>query len=45
MVVEKPGGCVGVNERVVDEPVDRAASGAGLTEGVPHRQQVRMLLV
>jgi hypothetical protein len=45
VVVEKPGGCVVVDERVVDEPVDRAALGAGLAEGVPRRQQVRMLLV
>jgi hypothetical protein len=45
VVVEKPGGCVVVDERVVDEPVDRAALGAGLVEGVPGGQQVRMFLV
>ena len=45
VVGEKPGGCVVVDERVVDKPVDRAALGAGLAEGVPRRQQVRMLLV
>jgi hypothetical protein len=45
VIVEKPGGCVVVDERVVDEPVDRAALGAGLAKGVPRGQQVRMLLV
>lgn len=45
VVIEKPRGCVVVDERVVDEPVDRAALGAGLAEGVPRGQQVRILLV
>src|SRR6476469_10403402 len=38
VVVEKPGGGVVVDERVVDEPVDRAALGAGLVKGVPRWQ-------
>jgi hypothetical protein len=45
VVVEKPGGCVVVDERVVDQPVNRAALSAGLAKGVPRRQQVRMFLV
>ena len=45
MVIEKPYGRVVVDERVVDEPVDHAALGAGVAEGVPRAQQMPILLV
>src|SRR6266496_670659 len=42
---QEPAACLIVDERVVGEPLDGAAPGAGIAEGVPRRQQVRMLLV
>jgi hypothetical protein len=39
------GGLVMIHERVVDEPQDRAVLGSGSTEGVPHREQMRLLLM
>jgi hypothetical protein len=45
VVIYQPCGGVAVDERVVDEPVDRAALAAGVAEGVPRRQQVRMFLM
>ncbi len=38
------GGLV-VDERVVDQPLDSAAFGSGGAEGVPYRQQLRIVLV
>lgn len=45
VVGQETRGTVVVDERVVGEPLDCAALGARVTEGVPHRQQVRMILV
>ena len=45
MLVEEARGRVVVDERVVGEPLDRAAACTGVAEGVPRRQQLRMLLM
>ena len=42
---QQPSGRLVVNERVVGQPLDGTAPGAGIAEGLPPRQQVRMLLV
>jgi hypothetical protein len=34
-----------VDQRVVGKPFNRSPSGAGVTEGVPRRQQLRVVLV
>jgi len=44
VLVEEARGRVVVDERVVGEPLDCAAAGTGVAEGVPRGQQVRMLL-
>lgn len=41
---EAVGGLI-VDERVVGQPLDRAAGGTGVEEGVPRREQAGMLLV
>jgi hypothetical protein len=45
MLVEETRGHGVLDERVVGEPLDRAALGAYVAEGVPGRQQLRVLLV
>jgi hypothetical protein len=40
-----PGGCLVVDEGVVEEPFDGAALGVGVAVGVPGWQQVGVLLV
>ena len=37
--------CRVIDERVISEPLDGTARGAGVAEGVPRWQQVRELLV
>jgi hypothetical protein len=39
------GGRAVIDERVVGQPLDRAASGSGVAEGIPDWQQVRELHV
>src|SRR5450755_1353448 len=45
VLVEETGGRVVIDQRVVGEPLDRAAVGPGVAEGVPRRQQLRGLLL
>lgn len=45
VLVEKARSSDVGDERVVGEPLDRAAMGTGGAEGVPRRQQLRKLLV
>jgi hypothetical protein len=45
VLVDEEGGRVVVDERVVGEPLNRAAAGTGIAEGVPRRQQLRGLLL
>jgi hypothetical protein len=45
VVREETAGRVVVDERTFGEPFDSSALRAGIAEGVPHRQQVRVLIV
>ena len=45
VLVEETRDRVVVDERVVGEPFDRAAVGTGVAEGVPRRQQARVLVI
>jgi hypothetical protein len=45
VVGQESVGGLGVDERVVHQPLDRSALGSGVAEGVPDRQQMRVLLV
>ena len=45
MVGQEAAGSVVIDERVVGQPLDRPALGAGIAERVPRWQQIRILLV
>jgi hypothetical protein len=45
VLVKVARGRILVYERVIDEPLDRAAVSTGIAEGIPRRQQFRVLLM